>query len=110
MIKITNNKIEMTRGDSLVANVEITKDGEAYTPVEGDYIRFAMSKEYKGDKKYVLVLSREIPYDTLILELYPEDTGELAYGEYNYDIEITYSDGRVDTFISSTITLTKEVE
>ena len=110
MIKIKNNAIEMTRSDSLVATVEITKDGEIYNPVQGDYIRFAMSKSYKSERKYVLLLSKEIPYDTLVLELLPEDTSDLDYGTYNYDIEITYDDGRVDTFISSTITLTKEVE
>lgn len=109
MIRVNGNKIRMTRGDSLCASVVIKRNGETYTPVEGDRIRFAMSKAYKSENRYELLLTKEIPYDTLLLELYPEETADLEYGTYNYDIEMTSLDGRVDTFISSTITLAKEV-
>jgi len=110
-IDSTTNKITMTRSDSLIVTVTpYTSDGEVYEPDEGDYIRFAMSKKYLGQSGYQLCVTKEIPTDTFILELEPEDTSALAYGTYNYDIELTHADGRVDTYISSTITLNKEVK
>lgn len=112
MVEINSNKITLTRGDSLIVSVEPTIRGtdEVYTPIEGDTIRFAMSQKYKGKANYILAVHKEIPIDTMLLELEPSDTADLSYGEYKYDIEITHADGRVDTFISSTITLTEEVE
>lgn len=108
--KIKGDQITLTRGDTLLVTLIITDGRNAYTPMPGDVIRFAMSKKYKSKAGYELLLVRPIPTDTLVLELQPEDTATLNYGTYNYDIQITRSDGRVDTFISSTITLTEEVE
>ena len=107
---IRNDQITLTRGDTLLVTLTITDGNDAYNPMPGDVIRFAMSKKYKSKPGYELLLMKPIPTDTLILELLPEDTAELQYGTYNYDIQLTRSDGRVDTFISSTITLTEEVE
>ena len=107
---IKGDQITMTRGDSLLVTLSITDGDDAYYPMPGDVIRFAMSKKYKSKAGYELLLNKPIPTDTLILELLPEDTAELQYGTYNYDIQLTRYDGRVDTFISSTITLTEEVE
>jgi uncharacterized membrane protein YkoI len=36
----------------------------------------------------------------MILELEPSDTKILDFGSYVYDIEITFKDGTVDTFIT----------
>lgn len=47
-----NNNITLTRGDTLTLTVELTKDGETYTPEEGDVIRFALSKGYLGEPGY----------------------------------------------------------
>lgn len=110
MINVNNNTISMTRGDTLILSLDLTKDGEMFTPSANDYIRFAMSKRYKSEKKYELILVKQIPNDSLVLQLDPEDTDELDYGTYNYDIEITYANGDVDTFILDQISITKEVE
>lgn len=110
MIKILNKAITLTRGDSLILNISIKDGNEDYAPQPSDVIRFAMSKKYKDDFGYNLLITKIIPNDTLRLELLPEDTEKIPYGTYNYDIEITHSDGKVDTFISSTFTLTGEVE
>lgn len=96
--EIRNNIIKLTQGDSLTTKVTITSpDGATeYIPSEEDQIRFALKKDY-SDKKALII--KEIPYDTLILRLEAEDTKKLTPGEYRYDIEITLSDGTVDTFI-----------
>lgn len=97
----------MTRGDTFIATITLTdKDGNEYTPLPGDSIRFALKHpEIKPDRMgYVddnpLIL-KQIPLDTLELQIDPIDTKPLAFGSYTYDIEITYSDGAVDTFITS---------
>lgn len=111
MISLKGNEITMTRSDSLILKLKLfNKDGTDYVPVEGDYIRFAMSTGYLGDTNYILQAEKEIPIDTMTLELEPEVTHDLAYVKYNYDIEITHVDGRVDTVISSTLKLVKEVK
>ena len=110
MYSLDGQKITLTRGDSLLVTLSITDGNDAYYPAQEDVIRFAMSKKYKDKAGYELLLVKQIPTDTLLLELLPEDTAVLQYGTYNYDIQLTREDGRVDTFISSTITLTEEVE
>lgn len=106
---VKGTSITLTRGDSFAADIGIVQpDGEPYVPSEGDRIRFAMKRNVKDEE--VLIL-REIPIDTLRLVLNPEDTKDLEFGSYVYDIQLTKSTGEVDTFITkSTLTLTEEVE
>ena len=106
----------MTRGDTAQIHVGMTyyksKPKEYYIPQEGDTIRFAMSTKANmccRCQEEETKLVKSIPIDTQILRLDPSDTKELDYGEYWYDIELTYADGRVDTFIAdATIELGKE--
>ena len=120
MLKIEGHKITLTRGDTLTLTVSLLHEVdpvapateptiEPYTPEEGDVIRFALSKGYKTEPAYELKLSKTIPNDTLTFTLSSAETA-LDYREYNYDIEITHADGTVDTFISSTLTITGEVK
>lgn len=104
-----NNNITLTRGDTLTLTVGLTKDGETYTPEQGDVIRFALAKGYETDFGYELLITEVIPNDTLTFTLTPTQTS-LEYKAYNYDIQITHSDGCVDTFISAKLTITGEVE
>ena len=111
MLFIDNgNVIRITRGDTLTLTVGMVKDGETYTPVEGDVIRFALSIGYKGQRGYMPILTREIPTDSLTFTLTAEETQNLTEQKYNYDVQITYADGSVDTFISSTMVMLEEVE
>lgn len=102
-----SNNIALTRGDTLTLTVSLLKDNAPYVPTEGDSIRFAVSKGYKGQTDYALKLSKAIPNDTLTFTCESEET-ELDYAVYNYDIEITHEDGCVDTFISGKLTITGE--
>jgi len=105
-VVIHDTAIRMTRGDSLSVGIELKyEDGTSYTPVEGYSIRFALKHAAmtynKGEFRDVEpVVTKAIPTDTLILELDPEDTRGLQFGNYVYDIELTYASGFVDTFIS----------
>lgn len=117
-VKIKDNKITMTRGDTLLARVIMKMDDtkEEYVPTEQDFIRFAIKHSKMNRKRTEFVdeeplFIKQIPSSTLILEIEPEDTAGLEFGDkYVYDIEITYEDGRVDTFIpDAPFELTPEV-
>lgn len=106
-INNSNKKITLVRGDSLHLKVNIYIDGEPYTPSNGDIVRFAMKQTYQSNK---VLIHKNIPIDSLELHLEPSDTKKLAFGKYVYDIEITFDNGDVDTFISGEFELTPEVE
>lgn len=100
-------QITLIRGDTLKMQVNIFIDKQPYTPVTGDVVRFAMKQSMSSSK---VLIHKEIPIDTLILHLQPSDTKRLAFGDYVYDIEITFANGDVDTFITGKMTLKPEVE
>ena len=113
---VKNNAITLTRGDTFIAQIALSLNGEPYTPIEGDEIRFAVKhktmtptrSDYSDEEPLILVT---IPNDTLILRLDPSDTKDLDFGDYVYDIQITFADGSVDTFITPTsFKLTPEVD
>lgn len=105
---ISGTTIKLTRGDTFEAVITaVDPNGENYIPREGDSIRFAMKGKYEDVKPLLIV---DIPADTMILTLKPEDTKDLPFGKYVYDIQLTYADGRVDTFITKAkLVLTEEV-
>lgn len=107
MFSITGTEIFLTRGDTGKATINLTySDGTAFVPSEGDSVRFAMAKDYTGENVLVDI---DIPTDSFLLHIEPEDTAELDYGKYYYDIQVTLADGDVDTVISGRLTLGKEV-
>ena len=115
-----NNNITLTRGDTLTLTIGLFHEVDPvppateptidpYVPEEGDVIRFAVSKCFKSEAGYELMLSKVIPHDTLTFTCSSTETA-LDYRTYNYDVEITHSDGCVDTFISGKLTITGEVK
>lgn len=108
--EISGNNITLTRGDSLFLQITLEKNGEPYIPSEGSRIRFAMKRSYNDPDSEVL-LEKQIPLDTLILEIEPNDTKPFPMGKtFVYDIELTDEHGHVDTFISGNFTIGKEVK
>lgn len=118
MYKIKQTKtgydIQLTRGDTFIATLELEKNGETYTPTNEDSIRFALKhnklkqdrSDYTDDEPLLLI---SIPNDTMTLTINADDTKPFAFGEYAYDIELTTNGVFVDTFINGTFTLTPEV-
>lgn len=107
--KVKNNIITLTRGDTFKAHLTISNpDGTEYTPVEGDVVRFAL-KENIEDEQCLIV--KNIPIDTMTLILEPQDTKDLEFGSYVYDVQLTKANGEVDTFITaSKFRITVEVD
>ena len=108
MVQIdSDNNIELTRGDTLKVKVNISINNEPYTPQENDEIRFAMKRNYTDKNPLIL---KGIPSGSMILHLEPQDTKHLVFGrEYVYDVQITFANGDVYTFIKGRIKITPEV-
>lgn len=107
--RVNGTDIELTRGDTFKRTLVLTDAaGNPFTPSSGDEIRFALKKKVKDE---TVLINRVIPNDTLLLKIEPADTKNLPFGDYVYDIQITYENGDVDTFITiSKFKLTEEVE
>ena len=98
---VSGTMITLTRGDTFSALITITDLND------NQYIPIAMKNDYNDETP---LLIKEIPIDTMILTLNPEDTKHLPFGKYVYDIELTKATGEVDTFITKAILkLTEEV-
>lgn len=100
MVKVTDNNIYITRGNTATINITLTEDGKPYTLREGD--------------KLILSVKRRYPFNDMVLEKTTTtgsfefaviDTYELAFGVYDYDITFYGVDGSVDTVIIGTFKL-----
>lgn len=93
---------EIVRGDSADFKVnlwEYNEKGEIigeYTPEEGDLIYFTVRKSTKDTDP---ILIQKIGQ---YVELEPEDTHNLKYGKYVYDVQLTYASGYTDTIVLPT--------
>ena len=98
--------ITLTRGDTALLTIGLEyKNGQPYTPREGDRLRFALGKNWGKDT----ILIKEIPLDTGLLEIEPADTKDLPFKVYKYDVEFTDADGHVDTLLIGEFVVDKEV-
>lgn len=106
-IDAKTNDITLVRGDYFPCYIAMTKEEEPFVPTNGS-LRFAVKKKYTDPDDKVLIL-KTIPLDTLLLELESDDTKDLRFGEYVYDIEYTDVNGRPDTFIRAKFFIAEEV-
>lgn len=106
---VSGTDIILTRGDTFIGIVSATqKNGEPYEFIAGDKVRFAMKSKYTDAEP---ILNIDIPIDTMELVIKPEDTKNLKFGNYVYDIQLTKANGVVDTFITkASIKITEEVD
>jgi len=102
MVSIKNNVIRITQGDTLRTSVVFyTEPDVPYIPSEGDRIRFAL-KSSKNANDTDILINVEIPTDTMVLTIPAEATKNVPARStpYFYDVEITFENGDVYTFIS----------
>lgn len=94
-----NNKITMTRGDTLRQYIRMVDVlGNEYLPSPTDRIIFSVKRRYSDDE---CVIQKEVPINTQILHLTPEDTKPLEmHKTYYYDVQLVRNNGDVDTFIA----------
>ena len=103
---VNGTSITLTRGDTFETPIEIKKNGEDYTPAANDKVLFSLKRDLMtADKSEYIdekpLISKVIPNDTMMLILDPEDTENLPFGKYVYDIKIIFESGKVNTFIEN---------
>lgn len=107
MYVIDGTNIKLTRGDSFYCEIGMkNRSGEPYEPQAGDVVRFYLKRDLLNPPKSEYIdrnplISKAVPIDTMILHLEPDDTKGLGFGEYVYDVELTFANGDVDTFINN---------
>ena len=109
MLDINGSTIKLTRGDSMkVLVTPYNQDGTEYVAQQGDTIRFALKRNYSDQTPLV---EKNVPTNSYLLTLVPSDTKELPFGSYVYDVELTKSNGDVDTYIAeATFIIAREVD
>lgn len=95
-----DNNIYLTRGDTCILDVDITDaDGNPYTMAASDKLIFTVRRMFgKGE----ILISKEV--SAPVIELSTDDTKDLSFGEYRYDVYL-YNSGthNLDTFIARKI-------
>lgn len=109
MLVVTANKIQLTRGDTMILEVSLKDEsGNAYIPVETDNLYFRVKRN--ASAKEVLI-EKSIPIDTMILQLEEEDTDHLKFGSYVYEVELVTNENHHFTAIANKeFELTEELE
>lgn len=102
-MKISGTDVYMTRGDSegIIVNLN------GYTPQTGDKVDFTVRRTV-GSKP---LISKQAEFDggQSVISIDPEDTSSLRFGDYVYDVQLTYG-GKVKTIITpSKLTLGEEI-
>lgn len=100
MFFIENGTIVLTRGDSAEFDIEIKDNtGLPYILKDGDKVQFAVRSIGEFSETTP-------PAEPLILKEGPsvklthDDTKSLAFGDYVYDIQVTFANGDRDTIAS----------
>ena len=93
---IVNGKtIIVTRGDTLKINISLKDStGHEYVAQPDDIIKFKLKKIINDNHHR---FEKIINNNTMQLELSSEETSKLSVGDYIYDLEITFSNGEVNT-------------
>ncbi len=104
MFQIANNTIKITRGDS--GEIDLTiydTDGSEYELKDGDEVLFTV-------KESTLSPNALIQKSGTKISILPEDTKNLSYRKYVFDVQLTTATGTVDTIIPpSTFEVLSEV-
>lgn len=96
MLTCDGNTIHLTRGDSAVLLLKIRKnDDTEYELQAGDSVLFTVKNSVYDTS--VIIQKKLI---NGVIKLNPDDTKNLQYGTYYYDVELTQTDGFVATVIS----------
>lgn len=91
MLKVqSNGDIELTRGDTARLTVSVRdSQKQPYAVKEDDVLTLTVKKEYKDSTP---LIEKKITGETTF-HIKPEDTKELDFFTYKYDVQITTADG-----------------
>lgn len=100
-------QIKITRGDSGSKEITFRIDDEFYEMQEGDQVNFGVKKNYEDPECLIKKTYTENPF---ILQLDPQDTKPLDFGDYVWDMQFVAANGYTETFVKKKVfTVTEEV-
>ena len=106
-------EFEFIRGDTKKLKFQIKDKNGTILKLDPDRDRLYFTLKAHSNSKKIL-LQKKFPQNIIFkddyyyITLLPEDTSDLSYGTYNYDIEIV-SGTITKTLLLGTITLTDEI-
>lgn len=91
---VKGTDIYLTRGDSEGILVRFNN----YDLTEEDKVEMTVRKSLESEKVLhkVALINEE---NTAYIGIEPKDTEELGFGEYVYDVQVTFKDGTVKTVV-----------
>ena len=110
-MKIQGTNISMTRGDSEAIKVTV-KDtlGNIIPLITGDTIYFTVRENILSTTKIIEKIITDFDDGKALININPQDTNDLRFASYVYDIQLTKENGTVKTIIPpSQLRITGEV-
>ena len=106
MFSINGTSVSLTRGDSCYIRAEIT----GYTVKQGDMLTLSIKVDTDPTSPYLVQkVVQDASVDT-VFAFQPNDTKDMEYGTYKYDIQLDTVDGGRYTIIPpSNFVITEEV-
>lgn len=99
MFEVTNNTITLTRGDYAELDVSLyNQDKTPHMLTEGETLTLSVKRKTTDMTPIFQKVLKQ--GDELLFVFLPEDTKDLAFGTYRYDIEFNTADEKPDTIIT----------
>ena len=96
MLKISGTKITINRGDTAFLTINVRdREGNVYELQDGDSLWFSV-KQKATDENYAIAPKK---LNKNVLEIMREDTINLDFGSYIYDIQLVNNQGFTSTII-----------
>lgn len=100
MLKISGNKISLTRGDSAYITLTIETNNGTYTLEDGDEVRVQV-RDVPNTGELMFDGEVEVLNNEIIWHIYPRQTSGLEVKTYYWDAQLQTSNGDIFTFIPS---------
>ena len=107
MLDIRGNKdLWITRGDDAYLDLELRQPTFPYDIYEfksSDVVVLSVRKSRDADVDDNNPILLQIPLENGRFHIRPEDTEFMDFGNYSYDVQITFSDGKINTVIGPNV-------
>ena len=99
ILEIVNNQITLTKGDTAILNLTIYFPNmeEQYELMDGDVVTFSLTNKTECFGKSKVVIKKDFEQNEI--QLNPVNTKYLSCGKYEYDVQLTFKNGDVNTII-----------
>ena len=97
---VNGTNLKMTRGDSGAIRVAVSDAAGETVPLEdGDMIELTVREHLRASEKMLYKKITEFVDGEALITIHPEDTSNLKFKAYVYDIQLTRANGQVQTIV-----------